>query len=142
MLKQDEAWALETFFQLNQTLIAQHGQRIMQNPENLMAQILKDKYFKHSSFIEAKLASNLSLVWTSILQGRQVLHKGSRQKIRNGEHVYIYKSNWIPKLETLNHFSPQILPPYSIAAGLISNQQWKEDVITQHYMEDIAARIL
>lgn len=50
----------------------------MQNPENLMAQILKDRYFKHSSFIEAKLGSNISLVWTSILWGRQVLHKGSR----------------------------------------------------------------
>lgn len=57
-----------------------------------MARVLKAMYFKNSSFVEAKLGANLSFVWRSIIWGRQIIHKGVRWKIGNGEQVYIYKS--------------------------------------------------
>lgn len=120
------------FSSFNQALIAKQGWRIIQNPEALMTQILKARYFKNSSFMEAKLGSNPSFVWRSILWGRQILHKGLRWRIGKGEQVYVYKSNWIPKT----------LPSHSVVADLISDQQWKEDVIAQNFMEDDAARIL
>lgn len=56
--------------------------------------------------------------------------------------MYVYKSNWIPTPETLKPFSPQTLPSNSVVSELIHNQQWKEDVIVQHFIEDDAARIL
>lgn len=93
-----------------------------------MTRVLKARYFKNSSFMEEKLGSNPSFVWRSILWGRQILHKGSIWRIGSGEQVHIYKSNWIPRPDTLKPFSPQMLAPNSVVAYLICNQQWKEDV--------------
>lgn len=56
--------------------------------------------------------------------------------------MHIYKSNWIPRPDTLKPFSPQTLAPNSVVADLVCNQQWKEDVIAQNFMEEDAARIL
>ncbi|KAH9759717.1 putative reverse transcriptase/RNA-dependent DNA polymerase [Citrus sinensis] len=125
----------------NQALIAKQGWRLIQNPEALMARVLKAKYFKNSSFMDAKLGSNPSFVWRSILWGRQIIHKGSRWRIGNGEQVYVYKSNWIPRPENLKPLSIQTLHPNSVVANLISNQTWKEDVISQNFSEEDAARI-
>ncbi|KAH9723274.1 hypothetical protein KPL70_007064 [Citrus sinensis] len=69
------------FSSFNQTLIAKQRWRILHNPDSLMAKILKAKYFKHINFMEAKLGSNPSFVWRSILWGKQVLHKGLRWRI-------------------------------------------------------------
>ncbi|KAH9717156.1 putative reverse transcriptase/RNA-dependent DNA polymerase [Citrus sinensis] len=96
-----------------------------------MARVLKAKYFKNSSFMDAKLGSNPSFVWRSILWGRQIIHKGSRWRIGNGEQVYVYKSNWIPRPENLKPLSIQTLHPNSV----------KEDVISQNFSEEDAARI-
>lgn len=56
--------------------------------------------------------------------------------------MYIYKSNWISRPDTLNSFSPQTLPPSSVVAYLISNQKWNEDMINQHFMKEDAEKIL
>lgn len=56
--------------------------------------------------------------------------------------MYIYKSNWISRPDTLNPFSLQTLPPSSVVAYLISNQKWNEDMINQHFMKEDAEKIL
>lgn len=107
-----------------------------------MTQVLKAMYFKNSSFMEAKLSLNPSFVLRNILWGRQIIHKGSRWRIGSREHLYIYKSNWISRPNTLKPFSPQTLPPNSIVVNLISNQKWKENVIAYNFMKEDASRIL
>ncbi|KAH9715856.1 putative reverse transcriptase/RNA-dependent DNA polymerase [Citrus sinensis] len=72
---------------------------------------------------------------------RQIIHKGSRWRIGNGEQVYVYKSNWIPRPENLKPLSIQTLHPNSVVANLISNQTWKEDVISHNFSEEDVARI-
>lgn len=62
----------------NQALIAKQGWRILQYPDSLMARILKAKYFKHSCFLNAKVGSQPSFVWRSILWGRMVFQNGLR----------------------------------------------------------------
>lgn len=85
----------------NQALITKQGWRVMQNPKALVTQVLKARDFKCSSFMEAKLGSKPSFTWRSILWGRQLLHKGLRWRIGNGEQVDVYKSNWILQPKTL-----------------------------------------
>lgn len=51
----------------NYALVAKQGWRILQFPDSLVAQVLQARYFKQSNFLQAKLGSNPSSIWKSIL---------------------------------------------------------------------------
>ncbi|KAH9802376.1 putative reverse transcriptase/RNA-dependent DNA polymerase [Citrus sinensis] len=108
-----------------------------------MARVLKAKYFKHVDLMEAKLRSNPSFMWRSILWDRQILKKGLRWRISTGNRVYIYKSNWLRRPETFKPFSPQTIDQYVMVSDLIDEEQnLKEREIKQHFMEEDADSIL
>lgn len=94
----------------NQALLAKQEWRILQKPNSLMARVLKARYFRAEEFFKAKLGSNPSFVWRSVLWGRDVLQKGLRWMIGNGDKVSIYNINWLPRPQTFKPFSPHILP--------------------------------
>ena len=62
----------------NYTLLAKQGWRLMENPNSLVARVLKAKYFPNSSFLQAKLGSSPSFLWRSILEGKKLLQMGIR----------------------------------------------------------------
>lgn len=108
-----------------------------------MAQILKAKYFKHSSFMEAKLGSNPSYVWRSILWGRQVLHKGLRWRIGDGKQVKISGNNWVKNFEIPRANPHPSLSMEAVVAELIDgSNEWREDLIGQSFSKETAERIL
>ncbi|KAL9461788.1 hypothetical protein AB3S75_004729 [Citrus x aurantiifolia] len=51
----------------NQALVAKQSWRIILAPESLVARVMKEKYFRHSSFMKAQIGSNPSYIWRSIL---------------------------------------------------------------------------
>ena len=61
------------FSSFTQALVVKQGWRLLQNPNSLIAKILKARYFKHADFMEAKLGSNPCFIWRSILWGRKIL---------------------------------------------------------------------
>ena len=69
----------------NQALVTKKGWRIIQVTDSLVAKVMKARYFKHSSFMKAKIGSYPSFIWRSILWGRDVVEKGLRWRIRNGD---------------------------------------------------------
>jgi hypothetical protein len=48
----------------------------MQNPESLVAKIIKAKYYHRHSFLEAKLGTRPSYAWQSILEGQELFKEG------------------------------------------------------------------
>lgn len=105
--------------------------------------MLKAKYFKHISFIEAKLGSSPLFVWRSILWGRPVLHKGLRWKIRNGRQVPIFRSNWILNFEfSKNVNQPELSTDAMMVDFINERNQLKADMIPQHFSKEVAERIL
>jgi hypothetical protein len=71
----------------NKALLAKQLWRIMQNPDSLVAKIMKAKYFPRSDLFEAKLGSRPSLAWRSMLSARELVHQGAVWRIGNGEQV-------------------------------------------------------
>ncbi|KAH9768569.1 hypothetical protein KPL71_011651 [Citrus sinensis] len=51
----------------NQTLVAKQGWRLLRFPNSLMARVMQVKYYKNSTFWNAKEGSNPSFIWRSIL---------------------------------------------------------------------------
>jgi hypothetical protein len=88
----------------NLALLAKQGWRIIQNPEGLVATILKAKYYPH--FLEAKEGSRPSLAWRSILAANDLLKEGLIWRIGDGKSVAIWGDRWLPKPTSYKVQSP------------------------------------
>lgn len=63
--------------------------RILQKPKSLTVQILKLKYFPHTSLFQAKLGSRPSFIWRSIVAARNLVAEGSFWRIGNDQETRI-----------------------------------------------------
>ncbi|KAH9784956.1 reverse transcriptase domain-containing protein [Citrus sinensis] len=134
---------LSTCNDIQQALVAKQSWRIIQFPNSLMARVLQARYFKSGQFLNARLGSKPSFIWRSILWGRQVIHKGIRWRIGNGEQVEVYKGNWMPRPTSFKPVSPPSLPIDSRVSDLINAaNQWNEGLINQHFGKEDAEMIL
>ncbi len=75
-------------------LLVKQGWRLLTEPNSLFSRIFKAKYFPQCSFFKAKLGSNPSFIWHSILVARKLLVDGIRWKIGNGMSVNIWDDDW------------------------------------------------
>ena len=69
----------------NLALLAKQGWRILKNQSSLIHRVFKAKYFAQCSFREAQLGRRPSYAWRSIMAAREVLERGSKWSIGNGE---------------------------------------------------------
>ncbi|XP_060963728.1 uncharacterized mitochondrial protein AtMg00310-like [Cannabis sativa] len=79
----------------NQALLAKQAWRILQAPSSLVAQLLKARYYPHSSFLDSGKGHRPSLVWNSISWGKTLLQSVLRSSVGNGTSISIYKDAWI-----------------------------------------------
>ena len=73
----------------NLALLAKQGWRIIQNPNSLLHRVLKAKYFKSTSFLEAQVGNSPSYTWRSLMEAKSVVERGMRWNIGNGRSVDI-----------------------------------------------------
>lgn len=125
----------------NQALVAKQGWRLIQYPDSLVAKVLKARYFKLTNFFNAKLDSNLSFIWRSILWGRQILQKGTRWREGNGEKIQIHSNNWIPRPTTFRPmFVISLAADVKVPALIDTNHQWNVNLIDQNFAEEDAKK--
>jgi hypothetical protein len=60
----------------NKALLAKQGWRLWSNPESLVAQLMKVKYYLENSFLEAKIGQRPSFIWRSISISCDLLREG------------------------------------------------------------------
>jgi hypothetical protein len=79
-------------FLFNKALLAKQGWRILQEPSSFTTQILKTKYFPHSSFLEAALGSWPSFTW-SIFNSRDLHVQGLMWRVGDGRSIKVCGEN-------------------------------------------------
>ena len=73
----------------NLAMLAKQGWRLISNPNSLVAQIFKARYYPHGDIFHAKLGSSPSYTWRSIFNGLEVVKRGTRWRVGNGEKILI-----------------------------------------------------
>ncbi|CAL1377510.1 unnamed protein product [Linum trigynum] len=95
----------------NQALLAKIGWRILEEPQSLIAQVYKGKYFPSGTFLTAQARSCPSWGWQSILFGHQLLESGLRWQIGNCQKAPLLTSSWIPQQHPLHPvYNPCVVP--------------------------------
>ena len=75
----------------NLALLAKQGWRIIQNPDSLFHRVLKAKYFKNSSFLEAQLGNSPLYTWRSLMEAKDIVEREMRWNIGNGRNINVWK---------------------------------------------------
>lgn len=91
------------FISFNQSLLAKQAWRILTDPNSHSRKIFEKKYFPSTDFLKAKLGHNPSFVWIIVLWGRELLIKGLRWRIANGDMISVSRDPWLLRPK---HFMP------------------------------------
>jgi len=71
----------------NDALLAKQAWRLIQHPDSLFARVMKARYYREDSILEAKARKQQSYEWASILSGIALLKKGTKYTIGDGKTI-------------------------------------------------------
>ncbi|XP_012849908.1 PREDICTED: uncharacterized protein LOC105969681 [Erythranthe guttata] len=91
----------------NTALLVKQVWRLMVSPHRLLGRIYKARYYPLSNILDSSLGSNPSYTWRSICGAIDLLKKGTRWRIGNGENVQIWGDRWLPRGSTFKPFTPR-----------------------------------
>ncbi|GAU28280.1 hypothetical protein TSUD_256080 [Trifolium subterraneum] len=83
------------FEAFNKAMVAKQVWNIIQNPNSLVAKLIKARYFPRSSLFEAPLGYNPSFAWRGMWHARQILSLGCRWRIGSGENIRVMHDPWL-----------------------------------------------
>ena len=129
----------------NLAMLAQQGWRLISNPNSLVAQIYRARYYPHGDVFQARLGSSPSYTWRSIFNGLEVVKRGTRWQVGNGERILIWDDKWLPTPTTYKVISPpRLFDDYPRVSTLIDKdtRRWKDDVVRSLFLAFEARTIL
>lgn len=71
----------------NQALLAKQCWRLLSQPQSILTQVLRGKYFLNQSFLQARQGCKSSWGWQSILWERDLMNQGLRWHIGDGRPI-------------------------------------------------------
>ena len=79
----------------NQALLAKQAWRLLYDPHCLFSRFLRSKSYSKTSFLLSKFGSRPSYGWRSILFGKDLLLKGLKWVIGDGQDTLVWIDKWI-----------------------------------------------
>ncbi|KAA3462679.1 reverse transcriptase [Gossypium australe] len=130
--------------QFNTALLAKQGWRFLTNPNSLVMQMFKAKYFPRNDFTNSQLGNKRSFVWSSIWAAKGVLKKGLIWKVGTGTSISISRDVWVPSCVNSRLLTTANDSNLNKVVELIYSQsrEWNREVISHTFAADEADRIL
>ena len=85
----------------NQALLARQAWRLLQFPDSLCARLLKSRYYPSGNLVDTAFIHNQSQTWQGIVHGLELLKEGIIWRIGTGDHVKIFRDNWLPRPDAM-----------------------------------------
>ncbi|GAU17164.1 hypothetical protein TSUD_177940 [Trifolium subterraneum] len=129
----------------NKAMVAKQVWNIVQNPNSLVAKLIKARYFPCSSVFEAPLGYNPSLAWRSMWHARQILSLGCRWRIGSGENICVMHDPWLRGKVNKWVPSPQPAGVYQLSVRDLLHENykaWNIANVRNLFSGDVAERIL
>ncbi|XP_074352494.1 uncharacterized protein LOC141691624 [Apium graveolens] len=76
-------------------LFVDDSYNFLSNPSSLVARVFKARYFINTSLFEASRGGGVSFVWSGFWQAKEVLKKGYKWVLGNGEDMRVFKDSWV-----------------------------------------------
>ncbi|GAU31848.1 hypothetical protein TSUD_114590 [Trifolium subterraneum] len=133
------------FEAFNKAMVAKQVWNIVQNPNSLVAKLIKARYFSHSSLFGAPLGYNLSFAWRSMWQARQILSLGCRWRIGSGDNIRVMHDPWLCGSANRWVPSPQQAVVYQLSVRDLLHENykaWNMVKVRNLFSKDVAEKIL
>jgi len=117
----------------NQALLANQVWKMVQRPTSLIYRLLKARYFRDSSLLDATRGSQPSYGWNSLRFGRDLLRTNIQISIGDGKKTMLGTDPWLPSVPPR---APKVLPHVDVDTKVEAiidpiSRQWDETKITQ-----------
>lgn len=89
-LKENDGLGFQSFGNFNIALLAKQGWHLIQQPDSLLAKVMKAKYYPILDFLHSNLKHGLSYAWRSIWVARKVLDDGLSRCVIDGASISIF----------------------------------------------------
>ncbi|XP_020412307.1 uncharacterized protein LOC109947167 [Prunus persica] len=96
MPKLEGGMGFRNLHDFNLALLAKQSWRLLTEQNSFWALIMKSRYFPSCNFLKASKGACASWAWASMLEGREVIIRGSQWKILNGTRVKLWIDKWFP----------------------------------------------
>ncbi|GAU48907.1 hypothetical protein TSUD_99640 [Trifolium subterraneum] len=133
------------FEAFNKAMVAKQVWNIFQNPNSLVAKLIKARYFPHSSLFEASLGYNPSFAWRSMWQARQIISLGCRWRIGSGDNIRVMHDPWLRGSANRWVPSPQPAGVYQLSVRDLLHENykaWNIVKVRNLFSKDVAEKIL
>ncbi|KAH9752558.1 putative reverse transcriptase/RNA-dependent DNA polymerase [Citrus sinensis] len=116
----------------NVAMLGKQVWKLLTNPESLLGQIFKARYFPRTSIVEAVLGHNPSFVWRSLLAAKHIIVRSSRIQVGSGQNTLIGSDPWLPDAD--NGFISTSLNESIVSAPISSlmvpgQRRWDYDAV-------------
>ena len=91
----------------NLALLAKQGWRLQSNLAPLFYCVYKAKYFPKCDFLEASLGRQPSFPWRSIWAAQDMVKRGLRWQVGDGEKAQVWKDKWLQQPSTYRVVTPE-----------------------------------
>ena len=126
-LKSEGGMGFKELSLFNDALLSKQTWRLLHNTNSFFYKVFKSKFFPNCSIMEANEGYWGSYAWRSILKGREVIRRGAKWRVGNGESIKLWGDKWLPLLQSPSLHSPLMAELQNATVSSLINtstRQW------------------